>query len=160
MKTTPTTFIIDCPLCKAKVAAIESGRAENSGQDENGQLYGYIVYVCKCPICKSILVGESSQLDFEGWDADEDRWTDIIRVYLKPPKIFSSFRIPRVVRDSLNEADLTLQVGANTAACVMLGRALEALCRDVLDSEPEVAKGASTDPTATNEFGNLIWPIS
>src|SRR6185369_11405742 len=41
-------------------------------------------------------------------------------------------RIPRVVTDSLSEADRSLQAGANIAACVMLGRALEALCRDII----------------------------
>ena len=37
--------------------------------------------------------------------------------------------------DALNEADRYLQVAANTEACVMLGRALEALCRHILKLE-------------------------
>ena len=84
-----------------------------------------------------------------GYDSEEDRWSDVTRVYPKPPKTFSSYRIPRVVLSSLKEADRSLQANANIAACAMLGRALEALCRDVLDSDLEVTKGASTNATAT-----------
>jgi hypothetical protein len=49
--------------------------------------------------------------------------------------MFSSHRIPRTLDQSLQEADRSLQAGANIAACVMLGRSLEALCRDVLESK-------------------------
>ena len=134
----PRTFIVDCPWCKAKVAASESGRAERGGfNDDIGEPFGSKVLVGICPSCRSILVGETEQIGFESYDSDEDRWSDVVRIYPKPPKVFSSYRIPKVVTDSLNEADRSLQAGANIAACVMLGRALEALCRNILDSEPE-----------------------
>jgi hypothetical protein len=151
MKTpSPQTFIIDSPWCKAKVAAIETGRAEESGfNEEIGEPYASTVYVGKCPRCRSILAGESVQTDFEDINAYENRWSDVVRVYPKPPKTFSSYRIPRVVKDSLKEADRSLQANANIAACAMLGRALEALCRDVLDSELGGTDGASTNPTPT-----------
>ena len=140
----PRTFIVDCPWCKAKVAASESGRAERGGYDEDaGEPYGSKVLVGTCPRCSSILVGETDQIGFEGYDSDEDRWSDVVRIYPKPSKVFSSYRIPKVVKDSLNEADRSMQAGANIAACVMLGRALEALCRDILDSVP------ATPPTTT-----------
>ena len=140
------TFIVDCPWCKAKVAASESGRAERGGFDEDaGEPYGSKVLVGICPSCRYILVGETEQIGFEHHDSDEDRWSDVVRIYPKPPKVFSSFRIPKVVKDSLNEADRALQAGASIAACVMLGRALEALCRNILDSEPEAT---STTPTS------------
>ena len=71
-------------------------------------------------------------MDFAEYDADFDRWSDVVRIYPKPPKAFHSSRIPRVVKDSLIEADRALQANANIAACVMFGRALEALCHDVL----------------------------
>jgi hypothetical protein len=32
------TFIVDCPYCKAKVAAEEKGRAERTFMDENASL--------------------------------------------------------------------------------------------------------------------------
>lgn len=135
--TTPRTFVVDCHWCKAKVAATETGRGERSGfGHEAGEPYGYKVIVGICPRCESILVGETKQIGFKDYDSHEDRWSDVVRVYPKPPKTFSSYRIPRVVKNSLNQADLSLQAGANDAACVMLGRALEGLCRDILDSEP------------------------
>lgn len=143
------TFIIDCPWCKAKVAASETGRAERGGFDDDaGEPYGSKVLVGICPSCKSILVGKTDQIGFENYDSDEDRWSDVVRVYPKPPKVFSSYRIPRVVEDSLTEADRSLQAGANIAACVMLGRALEALCRNILDSEPEATSTTATPATS------------
>lgn len=142
------TFVVNCPYCKAKVAAIESGRAENHVvDDESGQPYASRVLIGNCPKCKCILVGESDQIDFAGYFAEYDRWSDIVRVYPKPPKAFSSDHIPNVVSDSLNEADRSLQAGANIAACVMLGRALEALCRDVLEPKHKKDELPAAAPT-------------
>ena len=139
------TFVVDCPWCRAKVAVAETGPVENTGLDpEDGVPYGLRVMVGRCGSCASILVGESTQLDFQDYDSDQDRWSDVVRVYPKPPKTFSSHRIPRLVKDSLSEADRSLQAGAHVAACVMLGRALEALCRDILKSEPRDKSGQST----------------
>lgn len=131
-----TTFIVDCPFCKAKVGALESGCAERKGYDEEaGEPFAEKLQVGKCPRCESLLVGESRQIGFEGYDSEYDRWSDVVRVYPKPPKMFSSYRIPRVVEDSLSEADRSLQANANIAACVMFGRALEAVCRDILNQD-------------------------
>jgi hypothetical protein len=59
------------------------------------------------------------------WKGEEyDRWSDPIRFYPKPPKTFSSLRIPRTLSESLIEADKSMQAGANIAACVMFGRSL------------------------------------
>jgi hypothetical protein len=44
------TFIIDCPYCKAKVAAEEAGRAERSYFDDDaGGPEGRRLYVGSCP---------------------------------------------------------------------------------------------------------------
>jgi Domain of unknown function (DUF4145) len=138
------TFIVDCPHCRAKVGAEEKGRAERSGFDnEAGEPWGERIHLGSCPKCKTLLVGESKQLRFERYDSDEDVWSDIVRVYRKPSKVFASYRIPNTLVDSLAEADRSMQAGANIAACVMLGRALEALCRDVLDK--------SDDPTLESD---------
>ena len=135
-KGTIKTFIIDCPWCKAKVAAHEHGRGKKTGWIEGpDEPYGEILTIGECPNCHSLLVGKSHQIWFEGYDSDEDRWSDFVRVYPKPPKEFSSYRIPRVVIESIKEADRSLQANANIAACVMLGRALEAVCRDVLQKK-------------------------
>lgn len=68
--------------------------------------------------------------EFEGEEADV--WSEPVRVHPKPPKTFSSLRIPSSVTTSLTEADIALQGSASLAACVMFGRALEGVCRDYL----------------------------
>lgn len=134
-----TTFIVDSPNCRAKVAAEETGRAEDTGFDhEVGEPYGWRLFVGKCPRCTNLFAAESRQLRFKGWEGDEqDGWSDPVRVHPKPPKTFSSFRIPNTLTRSLAEADVALQGNANIAACVMFGRALEALCRDILFTREE-----------------------
>ena len=110
------TFIIDCPNCKAKVAATESGRAERRHIDhETGEPYGYRLFVGPCPACLLLLVGESTLIDPGGFDVDGyyEEWSEVVRVYPKPARAFSSTRIPRIVKDSLREADRCLQVNAN-----------------------------------------------
>ena len=133
-----STFIIDCPWCKAKVAATEGGRAERTAFDEDaGEPFGARLYVGTCPSCAALLAGEARQIAFEGWEGDtENAWSDVIRIFQKPPRTFSSYRIPRAATVSLAEADRSLQANANIAACVMLGRALEAVCRDILEPSP------------------------
>jgi len=148
------TFIVDCSWCKAKVAAIEHGRATKTGFDaEAEEPYGITVAVGECPSCHSPLVGESHQVDFKGWlGEEEDRWSDTVRVYPKPAKTFLSYRIPLEVRNSIAEADRSLQANANIAACVMLGRALEAVCRDLL----EPAASTPSTPAASTPHSRPI----
>jgi len=129
-------FIVDCPVCKAKVAAEEHGRISHRGFVDNleGEVhYGISVGLGKCPKCHSILVGESQQVGIKGFDSYEDEWADPVRVYPDPPKAFTSLRIPKVVSESITEGLKSLQANANVAACVMFGRALEAICRNLLD---------------------------
>ena len=142
------SFVVDCPHCQAKVAAEETGRAENSGwDDEVSEPYGWRLLIGKCPRCRILLAAQSRQIQFETWEgAERDVWSDPVRVYPKPPKTFSSFRIPSAVTKSLAEADIALQGNACLAACVMFGRALEALCRDVLftlDEKKAIRDGTS-----------------
>jgi hypothetical protein len=134
------TFIIDCPNCKAKVGAEQKGSADYFS-NANGEPYGERVHVGHCPQCNVILVGRAEQLAFANYQGDEDDvYSDVVRVYPHPPKTFTSYRIPRVLNQSLLEADRSFQAGANIAACVMLGRALEALCRDVLETDKDDKK--------------------
>jgi hypothetical protein len=69
-------------------------------------------------------------------------------VYPEPSRTFTSHRIPRTLTQSLLEADRSFQASANIAACVMLGRALEALCRDLLTPKPDKVEPAASE-TAT-----------
>jgi len=138
---TEGSFIIDCSYCKAKVAAKSAGVAEAKGRDyDTNEPYGERLLVGQCPVCGTLLAGKCHQTAFEDWGEEFDRWSEVVRVYPDPGKTFSSHRIPRVVTDSLTEADRALQGGAHTAACVMFGRALEALCRDVLDPPQTVGR--------------------
>lgn len=145
--TTPKTFIVDCSTCKAKVAALEHGCVMRSGgaSPEGDIEYGVSISLGVCPKCRTILVGESQQVGIEGCDSEYDEWAEAIRVYPEPPKTFTSNRIPKVVSESISEADRSLQANANIAACAMFGRALEAICRDLL--EPAQA-GSATPSTA------------
>jgi Domain of unknown function (DUF4145) len=132
------TFIIDCPQCKAKVGAERKGQIDSQSVDDGGYPYGERVLIGICPSCSSSLVGRAEQITFENYYGEEhDSFSDVVRVYPNPPKVFTSSRIPRPLTQSLVEADRSLQAGANIAACVMLGRALEALCRDHLEPKPE-----------------------
>jgi hypothetical protein len=133
------TFIVDCPECKAKVAAEEKGCALHTGLiEEVGEPYGIKVLVGNCPRCKTPLAARSEQIRFKGWeDEDDDVWSDPVRVHPNPPKTFVSYRIPSTVTKSLAEAEISLQGNATLAACVMFGRALEALCRDILFTAEE-----------------------
>lgn len=130
-----STFIIDCPSCKAKVGADQGGFIDRRYSDEHtGEPFGERILIGKCPSCGLLLVGRAEQIEFEGLAGTEhDTFSDVVRVYPKPPRHFTSYRIPETLNQSLLEADRSLQAGANIAACVMLGRALEALCRDALE---------------------------
>lgn len=136
-----SVFVVDCPKCRMPVAAKQSGVAERTGYvDETmSDRFGERLYVGKCPRCSTLLAGESNQTDFADVTAEYDDWSPITRVYPEPPRRFSSSDIPSTVTESLREAELSLRADANTAACVMMGRALEALCRDKLTGEKKEA---------------------
>ena len=148
------TFIVDCPRCKAKVAAVEHGRVSRVGgvNSEDGEPdYGISVALGRCPKCYCILVGESPQVCIGNYDSYEDEWGDAVRVYPDPPKAFTSQRIPKVVSDSITEGLKSLQAGANVAACVMFGRALEAICRDLINDAVPPAGSAPKRPIMLGE---------
>lgn len=148
------TFIIDCSTCKAKVAALEHGRINRYGfiDHETGEdYYGSSVMLGQCPKCSSILVGESPQTAIGGYDGPEHEWGNPIRVYPDPPKTFASLRIPKAVTESILEGKLCLQTGAITAACVMFGRALEAICRDLIKKPNNEKASTSRRPMMLGE---------
>jgi hypothetical protein len=145
-----STFIIDCPRCKAKVGAEHQGHADRSFYDDDaGEPIGERIYIGKCPSCTLLLVGRAEQIEFDTYQgAEGDSFGDVVRIYPNPPKAFTSYRIPRTLTQSLLEADRSFQAGANIAACVMLGRALEALCRDLLEAPAEKPEKKGTEPAA------------
>ena len=155
-----TTFIIDCPRCRAKVAAEGKGETSSSHYDDDvGEPFGYRISIGKCPSCTLILVGRAEQIEFEGWEGRvHDSYGDVVRVYPDPPKVFTSYRIPKSLTQSLLEAERCMQVSAYIAAAVMLGRALEALCRDVLapSGAAPTTEGKSDKPNKPVMLGKGI----
>jgi hypothetical protein len=134
-------FIIDCPYCRAKVGANETGRSEHRAKHND---YGpfnesaALVVVGNCIRCGKILVGQYEQL-YE--DSELSVQTDVVRIFPKPPRTFTSKNIPQAAGRSLVEADRCLQAGAYLASCVMFGRALEAVCAHKLLTKEERAAG-------------------
>lgn len=134
------SFIVDCPYCRAKVAAELSGHAYRDGHNEDFVPFAEKLLVGKCPICKSLIAGETHQVTFEEFNGYENEWSDVARIYPEPSRRFMSFRIPKVVKDSIHDAEKSLQAGAYIAACAMSGRALEAVCRHILNIPGETPK--------------------
>lgn len=153
-------FIVDCAQCRAKVAAVEHGAVKSGGFDqERGEAhYGKRLAVGRCPKCYTLLAGEAQQVSIAGYDAEEDEWGDYVRVHPKPPKAFLSNKIPHVVRVSVAEAERVIQANANIAACAMLGRALEAVCRHQLEAPrgPDPAGAPAADPKQAPMLGEGI----
>lgn len=139
---TKQTFLVDCDICKAKVAALQMGMAERGLIVHDNEPYGGVrLYVGTCPRCKSPVATHSVQTSIGGYDSDEDEWSDPARVFPNPPRVLNH-RIPEFVRDSMSQAETCLRAGVHDPACVMIGRALEALCRDQLaDSNDKDATG-------------------
>lgn len=135
MAKAPATFLVDCDTCKAKVAAVQDGIAEMGVEVYDNEPYGGSrLYVGKCPVCLRPVAASSTQVSIAGYDADEDEWSNPVRVYPNPPRVLST-RVPKLVQQSMSEAETCLQAGVHVPACVMLGRALEGLCRDQLKAE-------------------------
>jgi len=116
-------MIIECHNCRAKVDAevVDFVQAEEV-------FWELRTYLLRCPICKKALIGET---DNSGPGGSDD-WCDLLRVHPKPGRAasLSEFSgVPKVVIDSLKEADKCLQVGAYLAAAGMAGRAIEGICR-------------------------------
>jgi hypothetical protein len=136
------TFLINCPICKARVGAIEKGSASETYYGEDFDYSGIKLAIGLCPSCRRLLVGKAEQVGLEGVDSDTDEWSRIFtRIYPNPQKTFQSVRIPIPALEALSDADLSLQANANKAACVMLGTALEAICKDALGTKTTLAKG-------------------
>jgi len=140
------TFLVNCDNCKAKVAAVQHGLAEQGIEVYDNEPYGGSrLYVGKCPVCARLVAAFSTQTAIGGYDAEEDDWSDPVRVYPNPPRVLSG-RVPQHVRKSMSEAETVLQAGVHDSACVMLGRALEGLCRDQLQEEIAAAVKEGKSP--------------
>jgi HEPN domain-containing protein len=104
--------ILECYVCEAKVDA--KLIAEHVCDDDPGPFHSYLL---ECPQCHTTLLG--GQAFFE--DAPTRVWP--------LPDEYLSHHIPRVIRDSLDEARRCFKAKAYNACTVMAGRALEGICR-------------------------------
>jgi hypothetical protein len=83
------------------------------------------------------LVGEAEEgLKEKG----EVVWPELVRVHPMPRRLLG-YEIPETVRQSLEEAERCMQVGASLAAAAMAGRALEAICRHYSTKDTYIGAG-------------------
>ncbi|HXQ21174.1 MAG TPA: DUF4145 domain-containing protein, partial [Candidatus Acidoferrales bacterium] len=80
--------------------------------------------------------------DFDIWGEGEDDqgWGNTTRLW-PSPKRYLAWSIPKGVRQSLEEAEKCLGVGAWIACVAMSGRALEGICRHFKTMSPYLGGG-------------------
>jgi HEPN domain-containing protein len=126
-------MIIECPHCSAFVDGKVLGEKEWSADD-----YGdpRKVVLLECPTCDSALLGftEIAQTADGEWD-----WYRPTRLWPKPTEPLPHI-IPREARKALKDAKKCLDCGVNSAAAVMAGRAIEAMCKEKVGAKT-LAKG-------------------
>ena len=79
------------------------------------------ITLASCPQCHRAILGIEEHNDFGEWDAP-------LRLWPSPPLTLSD-KIPKGIRESLEEAHKCLRAKAYTASIAMSGRALEAIGR-------------------------------
>ncbi|WP_230456440.1 DUF4145 domain-containing protein [Leptospira santarosai] len=117
-------MFIDCIECKGKVSADLLASEENL---PNGERDGYAIYFLKCPICEMLMIGEA---DYEFQDYGEYSFSSHLRRLWPSPKKEIDRSIPKLVRNSIEEAQRCFDADAFSACAVMCGRSLEALCKE------------------------------
>ena len=132
-----TTMLIECHKCKARVDAEEIGVVERNLLPDLGFELLFRTYLLRCPSCGCALIGEEEEgLKEKG----QTVWPDLTRVHPMPRRLLG-YEIPKTVRDSLEEAERCMQVGAFLAAAAMAGRALEAVCRHYSTKDTYIGAG-------------------
>ena len=109
-------MIIECSYCEAKVNAQVVGK--HAEYDPDNDPSPFTTYLLERPNCKNgLLAGEYDHND----GAPSRLWP-------RPPET-TSWSVPEIIRDSIDEARRCFNGAAYSACAVMCGRALEALCR-------------------------------
>lgn len=129
---------IDCPHCQSRVdARVIAEHVVESFDEIEGPEY-FRTLLLECSSCsRSLLVGQHSY-DFPDEDGIQ-RWSRPSRLW-PPLRAFSS-EIPEIVRSSLQEAEKCYKGGAYNATAVMVGRALEGICRHFETKDVRPAAG-------------------
>jgi cation transport regulator ChaB len=89
----------------------------------------WTVSLASCPKCHGALLGVQEVDFFDGWEAP-------IRVWPAPTHT-PHYKIPKEIRESLEESNRCLKGKAFTAAVMMSGRALEAVGRHFYPPTPQ-----------------------
>lgn len=124
------TKIVDCPDCGSRVGA----RVIASESFQPGDFDPIIVCLVKCPSC-GLPICAISEVEFvpqensNGELVGEWEESSLERVWPYPKKTFSS-EVPKLVRNSLEEAERCFDARAYMACAVMCRRSLEALCKN------------------------------
>lgn len=127
MATYPFTFI-HCPYCDSKVQARVLGEREYPpGEESEPRKYQFV----DCTQCGTSMVGfcewEHDEEGGQGWGPLSRRWPQVEQQL--------HANIPKIVRRSLEEAKKCHGVKAYTACAVMVGRAIEGMCKDKVKSK-------------------------
>jgi hypothetical protein len=110
------TYLLECPTCQAVVGAAVKGEVTEDSNDGGGP---WKVSLLECPKCSGSFVGVQENVGDGVWD-------EPVRVWPSPP-LSLDWKIPRDIKDSLEEAHRCLGAKAYTASVVMSGRSLEAI---------------------------------
>jgi hypothetical protein len=102
--------------------------------------------LCSCPNCGAVLLGYEYSDGFP-----DDGFTAPKRVWPKPAEEFD-YRIPKLIRESLEEAQKCLTACAYDACVAMCGRALEAIGRHFYPDENKLMLGGAIDKLAEEKI--------
>lgn len=127
MPTYPSTFI-HCPHCEAQVQASVLAEAVYPRYEDSEPSKHQFV---ECSKCGTAMVGHCE------WEHDEEGgqgWGKLTRNW---PMVDQQLHhnIPSIVRRSLEEAKRCHAAKAFTACAVMVGRAIEGMCKDKVNAE-------------------------
>jgi hypothetical protein len=111
------SYLIECPTCEATMGVTVKGEVTEPSNDEGGGPWR--ISLAQCPKCMGAIIGVQESDFFDDWESP-------VRVWPSPP-LSLSHKIPREIRESLEEAYRCLKAKAFTASVVMSGRALEAI---------------------------------
>lgn len=113
-------MLIACPRCDAKVDAKILASKRYRGDEEPPSE----TYFLECPACHGCIVAEQEQYGPDEYSSATRLWPD------PSPSTSHHFSIPKLTRDSLEEAHKCFDAGAYAACAVMCRRALEAICAE------------------------------
>lgn len=135
----PMSYLIECPKCNAMMGVEVRGQIVEDG-DEDFPL-DTTVSLCQCPNCGSAIIGMEI-------NEPEDSPS---RVWPSPDKTFS-YKIPFLIRRSLEEAQKCLKAQAYDACAMMCGRALEAIGRHFYPDKNNLMLGYALDKLAEDKI--------